>query len=269
MPFWNKVKSLNETLLVAIVAMIIVPFGLWFYNHNLSKQQSVGFEFRCPSEYETSEEYLDDLGQWISKNMDMNPEMTEDELFELRKNELENHKCSPSPWLTEDIATTENVDSVEDAEIDKFKEAIKYAESQEPPRIGKDPTVEDVYNSPYIKHIRFALNGYLDSTNNGIEEHALVDDFGEDGCGLNKFSKTYYKSKFLVFNAEDGDYGGVQAYIVFVDKPDTLFWVWVYRLGGDGEYVLRAFCADGPPEEKRLEFKVHIEEIIKNSKYFL
>ncbi|MCX6756564.1 MAG: hypothetical protein NTW35_00185, partial [Candidatus Nomurabacteria bacterium] len=58
-------------------------------------------------------------------------------------------------------------------------------------------------------------------------------------CGLNNFDKSYYKSKFLILSASDNDYGGVQAYIIFVDKPDKIFWAWVYN-----ESSLRVFCED-------------------------
>lgn len=151
-------------------------------------------------------------------------------------------------------------------DIQKIGEAIKKVESEQPPRIGKSPTETEINNSPYIKHIRIALNGFLDGTNTGVEADAL-DNTGGSDCGLNNFDKTYYQSKFIILDASDDDYGGVQSDIVFINKPDTLFWTWVYRLGGNGEYVLRGFCANGPSEEKRVEFNSYVSELIKNAKY--
>ena len=150
-------------------------------------------------------------------------------------------------------------------------EAIRRVESQQPSRIGKSPTTEEIYNNAYVKHIRTALNGYLDGTNTGVEEAALGE-IGEGGnldCGLNNFDKSYYGSKFIVLKATDNDYGGVQAYIVFIDKPDTIFWAWVYGLRGGEEYVLRGFCKRGPREEIKKDFPATIKGIIDDSKFSL
>ena len=79
--------------------------------------------------------------------------------------------------------------------------------------------------------------------------------------------KSYYESKFLLYGAVDNDYGGVQAYIVFIDKPDTIFWAWVYRLGGDGGYSLRGFCKTGPPDESKKEFTETMKSIIERGEF--
>jgi len=47
-------------------------------------------------------------------------------------------------------------------EIDEIAEAIKKVEAEQPPRITGNETDEELYNNPYIRHIRTALNGYLD-----------------------------------------------------------------------------------------------------------
>lgn len=138
--------------------------------------------------------------------------------------------------------------------LSKIAEAIRKVEAEQPPRIVGNETEEEIYNNPYIKHIRTALNGYLDGSNTGAEEAMALDENKSDECGLDSFDKSYYRSKFFLYDVSDNDYGGVQAYIVFVDKPDTIFWAWVYRLGGDGEYSLRGFCKAGPPDESRDKF---------------
>ena len=88
----------------------------------------------------------------------------------------------------------------------------------------------------------------------------------KEGCGLSDADRGYYKSKFILYQVANNDYGGVQAYIVFVDKPDTIFWAWVYRLGGDGEYSLRGFCKAGPPDELKEEFTKTMKSIIERGK---
>jgi len=149
-------------------------------------------------------------------------------------------------------------------------DAIKRVESEQPSRIGNSPTDAEIYNNPFIKHIRVALNGYLDGSNQGMDDpnSAINGVDGMPNCGLKKFDKSYYKSKFVVYNASDNDYGGVQANIVFINKPDTIFWTWVYKLG-EGGYTLRGFCSNGPTEDERSGFTDYVEQVIKESKFSL
>lgn len=143
---------------------------------------------------------------------------------------------------------------------------IREMEAKQPPKIGKTPTYYQIYESPYIQHIRIALKGYLDGTNNGVEESALTNESsGDMNCGLKNFDKDTYKGKFVVVKALDNDYGGVQANIVFINNPKIVFWVWMYQYGTwdseskTGEYVLRAFCE----EDVKDEYKPVIQEIMK------
>jgi len=136
--------------------------------------------------------------------------------------------------------------------------------------IGESPTEEEFVNYPHIKQIRLALNGYLNGTNDGLEEDYALDLTNEDigmKCGLNNFDREYYQSKFVVLSAENNDYGGIQAYIAFVDRPDAIFFVWIY--GVVGEQRLRTFCEKLAPENDVDVYKDYIDLGIKNSTYRL
>ena len=167
------------------------------------------------------------------------------------------------------VSTNQNSQEATTTDTQAIMDAIKKVEADQPQRIGNSPTMAEINSSPYIKHIRPALNGYLDGSNAGAEE-AAMDITSDSSCGLGNFDRSYYQSKFVILEAEDNDYGGVQAYIVFVNKPDSIFWAWVYQLGGDGgEYVLRAFCKSGPPDDQKTSFTDYIDGIIKDSGYHL
>lgn len=163
----------------------------------------------------------------------------------------------PSPEPKPEVVEIDNTDNPTDdtgMSIDEMIAIIIEKEKTQPPRIGMSPTEEEIYSSPYIKHIRTAFNGYLDDTNSGVEITALRRTTDERGkCGLDNFSKDYYQSKFIIINAYDNFMGGVFAYIIFVDKPDTIFEVWIYQLGSwyndDGEYIIRSFCGTFTEEE--------------------
>ncbi len=137
---------------------------------------------------------------------------------------------------------------------------------------SENPTEEEVYNSEYIKHIRTGLNAYLDGTNNGVDEYAIKKSNLDSGkkCGLDNFDKSYYKSKFIILSAKDNETGGVQADLFFVDKPDAIFWAWIYKTENNGKYNLRAFCESSIPiDTKDPGFKDFTKGMIKESKYSL
>ncbi|QQG40516.1 MAG: hypothetical protein HYV37_03025 [Candidatus Levyibacteriota bacterium] len=120
------------------------------------------------------------------------------------------------------------------------------------------------YNNPFVLHIRKVLNNYLTGNNDGIEPLAIKVDKAEDGTisGLDSFSKDYYKSKFIVFGINDSIAGGKEINIIFQDKQDKLFNVWIYKLG-TGDYELRGFWQNKKFTEKDME------KIQKQYKIFL
>jgi hypothetical protein len=152
-----------------------------------------------------------------------------------------------------------------DLDLSKTMNAIKTLEAEDGPIIGRSPTKEEIFNSPYIRQIRIALNGYSDGSNTGIDELILEDKDSKDS--LFNIDKSYIKSKFLVIDASDSDYGGVIAHIVFIDKPDMVFFTWIYKTD-ENTYSVRNLTkntAINTQEGKKL-----IENYIKeNLKYSL
>jgi hypothetical protein len=114
------------------------------------------------------------------------------------------------------------------------------------------------YQNPYVLHLRKALDGYLDGSNEGMEapEAVINPGFETKGAinGLSKFDKEYYQSKFMVFTMNDSLAGGKEIAIIFQDKPDKLFTAWVYKLAGQEEaYDLRGFWQVLGYDEKKME----------------
>jgi hypothetical protein len=183
----------------------------------------------------------------------------------------------PSPESKPEVAEIDNVNNdLDNMDIDAMIAATIEKEKAQPPRIGRSPSDEVIYNSPYIKHIRTGLNGYLNNTDSGVEIIALRGTKDERGkCGLDNFSKDYYKSKFVILDAYDNFMGGVRADIIFIDKPDNVFDVWVYQLGSwyydDGEYEIRSFCGGVFTEEEMASgpIKDYIDERIGGVELYL
>ena len=100
-----------------------------------------------------------------------------------------------------------------------------------------------VYRDPYIIYLRKALNAYLAHDSSGVDiSMAAVQTSTISGflSGLDSFSKDYYKSKFVVMTFRDSVAGGKDIQIMFQDKPDKIFYAWVYKLS-TGTYELRGF----------------------------
>ncbi len=247
---------------------VFIFMGVLMYGLIILAQKYDSSNFKCPKEYSTNEAYLESINKWTDDELLKNPEVTEEELTDKRAKLFAKHNCEKGNWVTRD----ELENNTNDLDTEKLMGAIKKVESEEPPRISEHPTEEEIYNSEYIKHVRVAFNGYLHGdTSMADEPLSQVLDSGNK-CGLNSFDKSYYKSKFIVIAASDSDYGGVQASLFFIDKPDTLFWAWVYKAVGEDnqdEYQLRAFCEDGPAPEEKVQFDDFTEGMIKNSKYSL
>jgi len=166
-----------------------------------------------------------------------------------------------------EVQKPENSGTVNNAQNDQSPETIEkeQATAQED---APDLTEEEIYKNPFVTHIRVALNGYLDGSNTGVEDSSVINGIENSGldCGLSKYDKSYFKSKFIVWSSETNKYGGRSTYIIFTDKPDTIFWAWVYKIDTD-EYILRSFCASGPKEEDKAKFPEMIKAMLKDGKF--
>lgn len=112
-----------------------------------------------------------------------------------------------------------------------------------------------VYKNPTVLYLRKALNAYLANDSSGIDiSNAAVKKDTSDGIisGLDSFDKEYYKSKFVVLTINKSISGGVDIQILFQDKPDRIFYAWVYQLA-DGNFELRAFNSKEEIEPKAMK----------------
>lgn len=124
-----------------------------------------------------------------------------------------------------------------------------------------------VYKNPFVLYLRKALNAFLsnDSSDVNISNAAVKKETGEGIIsGLESFDKEYYKSKFVVLTINKSISGGVDIQIMFQDKPDRIFYAWVYQLA-DGSFELRGFNSKEKMEPKameaiQVEYKTFLED---------
>ena len=111
-----------------------------------------------------------------------------------------------------------------------------------------------IYSDPYVLFLRKALNAYLDNTISkvNVAEEAINKD-KENGfiTGLDSFDKTYFRSKFVVFTINNNIAGGKDVEIIFQEKPDRIFYAWVYQLA-DGNYELRGLSSEENVDKEKM-----------------
>ncbi|MFH1162158.1 MAG: hypothetical protein V1696_02690 [Candidatus Jorgensenbacteria bacterium] len=80
---------------------IIIPifFAVIFIGISAYLWISSRDSFKCPNDYATVEEYIDGTARWISEETDKNPDISEENILEMRTKELEAHGCERSKWL--------------------------------------------------------------------------------------------------------------------------------------------------------------------------
>lgn len=102
-----------------------------------------------------------------------------------------------------------------------------------------------LYENPSVLAVRSYLDRYLknDLKDWGAANVAIQGIQKDKTDGLANFDKSYYQSKFFVVEVEPFVGGGQTVSVIFQDKPDKMFDVWMYHLS-KGEFEMRAFTWD-------------------------
>ena len=86
-----------------------------------------------------------------------------------------------------------------------------------------------VYKNSDVRYLRKVFDAYLRGARGREEEFEL----------LSKWSKDYYRSKFVVLSRDENTFGGILITIMFQDRPDKVFVAWVYPEGGQRRLKLK------------------------------
>jgi hypothetical protein len=88
-----------------------------------------------------------------------------------------------------------------------------------------------VYKNADVRYLRMLFDAYLQGASGREQEFQLLD----------KWNKSYYRSKFVVLSRDKNVFGGTLITIIFEDRPDKVFLAWVYPEGTEKTLTLRAF----------------------------
>lgn len=111
-----------------------------------------------------------------------------------------------------------------------------------------------VYKNPDVRYLRTVFDSYLNSSGSAEQGREL----------LSKWSKLYFRSKFMVLSREDNTFGGTLITILFQDRPDKVFVAWVYPEGDAKKLTLRKFDVGDFGEEGLRRIKVRYKELIED-----
>ena len=134
--------------------------------------------------------------------------------------------------------------------------------------LGEDQlrTYFAAYEDPFVRHVRTALNGYLNGSNEGIENAGFVKKapLTDRASGLDAFKEYLKRSKFIVVWLEPALMGGRIVSITAQDNPTKVLDCWVYKLA-DGSYDFRGIWENRFFDEERMKvmremFKEQLED---------
>ncbi|OHA18890.1 MAG: hypothetical protein A2836_00680 [Candidatus Taylorbacteria bacterium RIFCSPHIGHO2_01_FULL_45_63] len=202
MSLWTYIKSLNETLVMALFALTV--FVLFFIYQSFTTRNVA--EFKCPGKYQTSQEYLEDLAKWIRVESDKNPKLSSDELLVLRNDEFNKHNCSPSPWSYEfseipfgqqttnpTIEFNEKSSVVNVTPTDK---TIKFLGKEYGPYVSKND------NYTKVRNVHYPLVGQT----TGVADEEISLNFYLQGVWADEeFSSSDFANQFVNGSQENGD----------------------------------------------------------------
>jgi hypothetical protein len=86
----------------------------------------------------------------------------------------------------------------------------------------------------------------------------------EEHQALDRWSKEYFRSKFVVLSRDRNTFGGTLITILFQDRPDKVFVAWVYPEGANKKLTLRRFDAGEFNEEDIRRIKIRYKTLLED-----
>jgi curved DNA-binding protein CbpA len=108
--------------------------------------------------------------------------------------------------------------------------AVSSGESEHPFTPEQLKTYYTFYSAPDVQYLRTLFDGYLAGASGHEREFNL----------LKQWSPDYYRSKFIVISRYRAVMGGTEIDVIFQQKPDKVFYAWVYPVAGQS-LELRSF----------------------------
>jgi hypothetical protein len=109
-----------------------------------------------------------------------------------------------------------------------------------------------VYKNADVRYLRTLFDAYLNSSGGTEEERQAMD----------KWSKEYFRSKFVVLSRVRNTFGGTLITILFQDRADKVFVAWVYPEGAKKNPRLRRFEVGDFNDEDVRRIKIRYKRLL-------
>ena len=109
-----------------------------------------------------------------------------------------------------------------------------------------------VYKNADVRYLRTLFDAYLNSSGGTEEERQAME----------KWSKEYFRSKFVVLSRDRNAFGGTLITILFQDRPDKVFVTWVYPEGAKKTLRLRRFDVGDFNDEDIRRIKIRYKRLL-------
>jgi hypothetical protein len=109
-----------------------------------------------------------------------------------------------------------------------------------------------VYKNADVRYLRTLFDAYVNSSGGTEEERQALD----------KWSKEYFRSKFVVLSRDRNTFGGTLITILFQDRPDKVFVTWVYPEGAKKTLRLRRFDVGDFNDEDIRRIKIRYKRLL-------
>ena len=96
-PFKQELAD-SKLFLLIVLLICVLSVGIAFFN----KKAVPEVVFVCPNDYISAEAYTEGLTKWIHEEKKRNPNMTADDIINIRFELFKKNNCTLSKWLYED-----------------------------------------------------------------------------------------------------------------------------------------------------------------------
>ena len=114
-----------------------------------------------------------------------------------------------------------------------------------------------VYKNPDVRYLRTLFDAYVNKSGGTQQERQLLD----------KWSKAYFQSKFIVMSRDNNMFGGTLITILFQDRPDKVFIAWVYSEGNEKKLTLKGLSLADFSDEDIRRIKVRDRKLIEDKSH--
>lgn len=218
--------------LISLILIGIIALGFYYLKTNNSAAS------RCPDEYKDIVERTASFEKWKGDFYDKNPYSNLTDYYMARKAFYEDNGCKKAlerfdKYMVGDIYEEESSLYL----VENIVPEARFKTNEELCREGNfvAPLEQEIAFNESIKKDEFVqhLRKMLDNPEAGI---GLTTNFDN----ITKYAD-YIKSKFIVLSTDIAAGGGESIVLMFKDRPDKVFYAWVYDYKNNSGYDLRGF----------------------------